>query len=207
MTTSATPQTEYSFDLCVAYRSKLHGHAVQLTRNGSDAEDLVQETLVKAWRAWERFRPAQDMPIERAVAAWLHEILLNTFLSEYRRQSLRRSFAANRRHDVLLAAYGQLDEDEPQPLPGEEYSDDLLEAMDRLGEISARWRKVVERAYGEGVRYREVADELHVPMGTVMSSLNRARTFLVEQLTPYAAREYRITDHRHDEDCARRPGE
>jgi RNA polymerase sigma-70 factor (ECF subfamily) len=125
-------------------------------RLGVDPDDLVQETYLRALSARSAYRAGSN------ARAWLFRILLNTARSEHRRM----------RRDRRLEARLAQDLDESEPMPG---LSDLVEVRRALARLSPLDREVLELADVEGRRYREVADLLGCPVGTVMSRLHRAR--------------------------------
>lgn len=171
---------------CLPYRSELYAAALRMTRDPADAHDLVQETLLRAFQAWARFEPGTNC------RAWLLRILTNSFINTYRRRRRHRRFASEHRGELLAAVYGE-DQDRMQS-PEEELLEGSLgdEVASALGALQAEHRQVVEMADLRGIRYREIAASLGVPVGTVMSRLFRARRRLEEQLAGFAAADYGI---------------
>jgi RNA polymerase sigma-70 factor, ECF subfamily len=163
------------------YQRELLGAALRLTRSRSDAEDLVQETLLRALAAWPSFIPGSNC------RAWLHRILTNSFISGYRRRRRHNRFASETGEDATRALYGASLERaaDPKALVGAHALGD--EVVAALAELADDYRTVVELADLQGIRYREIADRLGVPIGTVMSRLFRARRQLEARLAPYAA--------------------
>ena len=147
---------------------QLYRAALRYTRRPADAEDLVQETMVKAYTGFHLFRDGTN------VRAWLFRILTNTWISSYR--------TAQRRPDEVLAA----DVSDSWPSAPRNQSAELavLEAMgdddvrDALQALPEGQRLVVYYADVEGLRYKEIASILEVPLGTVMSRLHRGRANL-----------------------------
>jgi RNA polymerase sigma-70 factor (ECF subfamily) len=156
---------------------QLYRAAVRYTRRPADAEDLVQETMVKACSGFHRFTDGTN------VRAWLFRILTNTWISSYR--------SAQRRVDEVLSA----DVAEVWPTAGGHPSAELavLEAMgdevvrDALQALPEGQRLVVYYADVEGFRYKEIAEILGLPLGTVMSRLHRGRSNLRTLLMDVAA--------------------
>ena len=156
---------------------QLYRAALRYAQRPADAEDLVQETMVKAYAGFHKFR---DGTIARA---WLFRILTNTWISSYR--------TAQRRIDEVLAG----DVAEVWPTPAKNPSAELavLEAMededvrDALQALPEGQRLVVYYADVEGFRYKEIATILDVPLGTVMSRLHRGRANLRALLMNVAA--------------------
>jgi RNA polymerase sigma-70 factor (ECF subfamily) len=171
---------------CVPHQPELYGVAMRICRDPDTAKDLVQETLLRAMVAWASFEPGSNL------RAWLFRILTNSFINGYRKRRRHQRFATERPGDALAALYGR-DQDHTDDLEdtlyGEQLSDEVQGALGRLG---ADYRDVVERADLKGQKYKDIADELDVPIGTVMSRLFRARRVLEGELAGYAARDYGI---------------
>ena len=156
---------------------QLYRAARRYTRNAADAEDLVQETIVKAYAGFHRFNDGTN------ARAWLFRILTNTWISSYR--------TSQRRPDEVLTA----DVTEVWPRAGGHQSAEVavLEAMgddevrDALAALPEGQRMVVYYADVEGFRYKEIAAILDVPLGTVMSRLHRGRANLRALLMDVAA--------------------
>jgi RNA polymerase sigma-70 factor (ECF subfamily) len=156
---------------------QLYRAALRYTRRPADAEDLVQETMARAYTGFHRFSDGTN------VRAWIFRILTNTWISSYR--------SAQRRVDEVLAA----DVAEVWPNAGGNPSAELaaLEAMgddevrDALQALPEAQRLVVYYADVEGFRYREIAEILEVPLGTVMSRLHRGRANMRALLMDVAA--------------------
>lgn len=169
---------------CLPLSTELYGAALRLTRNPDDARDLVQETLLRAMVAWPRFAEGSN------VRAWLYRILTNSFINVYRKRRRHQRFAAERPGDTRMAVYGTADDHTASPtetLAADTLSDEVTAALAGLG---CDYRDVVERADLAGERYKDIADALCVPIGTVMSRLFRARRQLETELTDYAARDW-----------------
>ncbi len=169
---------------CMPLSGELYGAALRLTRNPDDARDLVQETLLRAMVAWSRFAEGSN------VRAWLYRILTNSFINVYRKRRRHQRFAVERPGDTRMAVYGTADDhavDATEAITAGTLSDEVTAALAGLG---GDYREVVERADLSGERYKDIADALAVPIGTVMSRLFRARRQLEGELTEYAARDW-----------------
>ncbi len=157
----------------------LYNTALRLTHNAEDAEDLVQETYLKAFRAWESFEPGTNLK------AWLFRILKNHFISQYRKT------AGDPGLDDFSEIEGALESrlaDAPHPSPEDELvakvlDEDIQRALDGL---PADYRMVVVLADLEGFAYKEIASILEIPIGTVMSRLYRGRRLLEAALLRFA---------------------
>jgi len=140
--------------------------ALRLTHNASSAEDLVQETLLLAWRGFRQFETGSN------ARAWLFRILINAFHAQNRKA--RSSLPA-----LVLT---------PEIRVVSDSSLELLEVEQALDRLGADQRTVLLLAVVEGFTCREIADILTVPMGTVMSRLGRAREAMRELLSPRSGR-------------------
>jgi RNA polymerase sigma-70 factor, ECF subfamily len=167
----------------VPFMGQLYPAALRLTRNSSDAEDLLQETLAKAYAAFHQFQPGTNL------RAWLHRILSNTFINSYRKK--RREPI----HD-LGAEFSEDWQTGNDPLAPPARSAEA-EALDRLGDsdilqalrnLPTEFRVAIYLADIEGYPYREIADMMGTPIGTVMSRLHRGRAKLRQQLAGRARR-------------------
>jgi RNA polymerase sigma-70 factor (ECF subfamily) len=168
----------------LAILGPLHGVARRLTKNEADAEDLVAESVTRAWRA------RASLTETAAFRAWMFRILTNTFISE------RRKLLARPREEPLVDESSGGDggfsifERLHQPFllwcgnPEQEFLDKLLrEDLDRaLAALPEHYRVVVVLADVEGLKYSEIAEALDVPVGTVRSRLARARSALQQSL-------------------------
>jgi RNA polymerase sigma-70 factor (ECF subfamily) len=167
------------------YMPQLYSAALRMTRNPSDAEDLVQETYLKAYRSFESFTEGTNLK------AWLYRILTNTFINNYRAKQRRPEAAElDEAEDLFLyrrlggleaVAAARTAEDEAMDL----FTDD--EVKHALEALPENFRIPVLLADVEGFSYKEIAEILEVPIGTVMSRLHRGRKSMQKQLLNYAA--------------------
>ena len=172
---SAESRARFERDV-IPQLSQLYPAALRMTRNPTDAEDLVQETSAKAYAAFHQFRPGTNL------RAWLNRILTTTFINVYRK----------RRREPQQALGGDLQEWQMSadrlspPVPSAE-----AEALDRttdsdllraLRDLPNEFRTAVYLADIEGYPYREIAEIMGTPVGTVMSRLHRGRRKIREQL-------------------------
>ena len=174
-------------DEAMPLMDQLFGAALGMTRNRADAEDLVQETYLKAYQKFHQYQPGTN------IKAWLYRILTNTYITGYRKaQRAPKRASSDTVEDWQLAEAASHSE---VGLKSAEVQ--ALEALpsiqlrDALDSLSEEHRMVVLMADVEGMSYKEIAEELGVPMGTVMSRLNRARKNLRSLLADVAA-EYGI---------------
>jgi RNA polymerase sigma-70 factor (ECF subfamily) len=154
----------------------LYAVALRLTRNERDAEDLVQDTALRAYRFFHRYEAGSNG------RAWLFKILHNTFLTRYRRRSREREVLEQLADEPTPALYEEADDPE-QRLLTEFLSEDVRRALDRLPE---EFRTAVVLCDLEEFSYKEIAEIMECPVGTVMSRLHRGRRMLQEALRGYA---------------------
>jgi len=177
----------HASDADLVYESEIAGHrrdlypaALRMTRNPCDAEDLVQESMARAYAGIRHFTPGTNGK------AWLFRILSNTFVSGYRKRQREPVHVLGAEVDTLAAG----DTGVPGASPSAE--DAVLgqfansEVRDALTELPECFRATVYLADIEGYPYRDVAQMLGVPIGTVMSRLHRARALLRKRLSAYA---------------------
>jgi RNA polymerase sigma-70 factor (ECF subfamily) len=156
---------------------ELYGTAVRLTRDKTDAEDLVQEAIMRAWAFWDRFQSGTNG------RAWIHRILMNTFINGYRRRKRERDVLGQVRLQISKKPQWTHDNERRAR---EGLSDEVEAALAALPED---FRSVVLLVDGNGLSYKEAAEALDCPIGTVMSRLHRARKRLQEDLRRYASDE------------------
>jgi RNA polymerase sigma-70 factor (ECF subfamily) len=164
------------------FLDQLYAAGLRMTRNPADAQDLVQETFVKAYAAFGQFQQGTNLK------AWLYRILTNTFINTYRKKQ-RDPYS------------GTIDELEDWQLGGAESATTTTtrsaeaEAIDHLPDTAVKdalqsipedFRLAVYLADVEGFSYQEIADIMKTPVGTVMSRLHRGRRLLRDKLTDYA---------------------
>ena len=157
----------------------LYGAALRMTRNPADAEDLVQETMLRAFRSFDRFEPGTNLK------AWLFRILTNAYINTYRKKQREpQKVSQDQVEDFDL--YQELKDHDPEISRTPEsivldslVDSDILEAIEDLPE---QFRLAVVLSDIEGFSYAEMAEIMGVPMGTVMSRLHRGRRALQKRL-------------------------
>ena len=163
---------------------QLYGAAMRMTRNPADAQDLVQETFVKAFGAFRSFQQGTNLK------AWLYRILTNTYINTYRKKQRDpyKSSTDDLEEWQLGEAQSTTSASRTSRSAEAEAIDHLPDSTvkDALQSISEDFRLAVYLADVEGFSYQEIADIMHTPVGTVMSRLHRGRRLLRERLTDYA---------------------
>jgi RNA polymerase sigma-70 factor (ECF subfamily) len=168
----------------MGHMASLYTAALRMTRNPADAEDLVQETYLKAYRSYDRFEEGTNLK------AWLYKILTNTFINQYRAKKRRPGESSlDETEDLYLyRRLGGLESVAAGRSAEEEVLDhftetEVKEAVEALNED---FRMAVLLADVEGFSYKEIADILDIPIGTVMSRLHRGRKALQRRLYDFA---------------------
>ena len=155
----------------------LYRVALRLSGNPPDAQDLVQETMLRAYRAWAQYTTGTN------AKGWLLTILRNLFINEYRRRS-RHPETVDVDTIEPFAVFPEIQDEDPQATFFDRIVDDeVLQALDALPEV---FREAVMLSDVEGLRYEEIASVLSVPIGTVKSRLFRGRRLLQSRLYDYA---------------------
>lgn len=150
---------------------QLYGGALRMTRNPQDAEDLVQETYLKAFNAFDSFTPGTNLK------AWLYRIMTNTYINTYRKKQRRpletsadditdHQLYTSSSHDSTGLESAEVEALKSMP------NSRISEALNALNED---YRMVVYYADVEGLAYKEIAEVMDIPLGTVMSRLHRGR--------------------------------
>ncbi len=169
-------------EIAMPHADALYGAALRMTRDTAHAEDLVQETLLRAFRFWHKFEPGTN------VKAWLFRIQTNIYINRYRRQQAEQAVMDDRGAEDLLARYAAEESTFIPPDTREDFfksvlSDDVMRALDAL---PFDFRMTVLLSDMHELTYKEIAEVLDCPVGTVMSRLHRGRKLLQSQLLDYA---------------------
>ena len=170
-------QADFEGD-AMQYAGQLYSAALRMTRNPADAEDVVQETFLKAYRAYDTFKAGTNLK------AWLYRILTNTYINRYRKAQRRPSeVELGELQDLYL--FKRIGESSGASVSAEEevlarfVDTDVKQALESLPE---HFRMPVLLADVEGFSYKEIAEILDIPIGTVMSRLHRGRKALQKKL-------------------------
>jgi len=160
----------------------LYATAMRMTRNASDAEDLVQDTYVKAYRFFDKFERGTNMK------AWLYRILTNTFINKYRRKIKEKELAEKPAEEVISDRFVSVETLKAVRDPEGSFFDALMsdEIVEALDKVPVDFRMAVILADVQGFAYKEISDILGCPIGTVMSRLFRGRKILQQHLYEYA---------------------
>ena len=181
----ADPEIRARFERLVADElDRLYRSALRLTRHPAAAEDLTQDVMLKAWRSFHTFQPGTSM------RAWLHRILMNAFFDAYRKQA-REPDVVDQEDVGDLYLYDKVRERAALGAAGNpevEVLDRILDAEVResLEALPPQYRAAVMLADVEGFSYKEIAEALGIPIGTVMSRLSRGRHLLQRRLWEFA---------------------
>ncbi len=177
----AKKQREFE-EVALVHTDALLRTALRMTKNQSDSEDLVQETMLKAYRFFDRFERGSN------IKAWLFKIMTNIFINNYRQKSRKPSSVSYEDIDDNFL-YHQLENSKSKDADPEEILFAKLIDSDvrkAIGELPADFRMVVVLAFLEEFSYEEIAEIADIQLGTVKSRLHRARKLLQKSLWKYA---------------------
>ena len=166
-------------ELATPLFDQLYNFAHWLTQNRDEAEDLVQETYVKALKGFSSFQLGTNF------RAWIYRILRNTFLTS--RKGLKVTMTVPLDFDDEEGPEPAIEHDTPETLLLARSSQELLQKV--IDELPVHFREILLLCEVEEMSYQEISDTLAVPIGTVMSRLSRARQTLRNQLRPYSQQE------------------
>ena len=182
MSTPAEDKSRLFEEQAMEHIDKLYAHAMRKTGNQQDAHDLVQETYLKAFAAFDQYQQGTN------IKAWMHRILENTYINSYRKQK-------NQPYQTPLEELEDWQIGRAESRTATTRRSAEAEAIDHLPatvvkqalqDLPEEFRNAVFLVDVEGYSYQEVADIMDTPTGTVMSRLHRGRKILRERLSDYA---------------------
>ena len=166
----------------------LYNYALRMTNNQANAEDLVQETYLKAYRFWDKYEPGTN------IRAWLFRILKNSYINRYRKQSKEPGtvdYEEIQNFYTSVRDEGSDPNDLQETLFGNLLDDDVAGA---IAALPHDFRTIVILCDIEGLTYEEIADLVDIPLGTVRSRLHRGRKLLRNKLIEYARKRGYVTE-------------
>lgn len=181
-----TPQgTRDSFEqAALVHLDSLYATGLRMTRDPRDADDLVQDTMLAAFRFFNKFEPGTNCK------AWLFKILTNTFINKYRKRvrerEVREVIDQEDTPSLMSEDVAEASREPERTMIGAMLSDDVKKALES---VPYDYRLAVVLCDLEDFSYKEIADIMDCPVGTVMSRLHRGRRLLQKQLRDYAIRE------------------
>ena len=181
-TAPSDPRRDFE-EQAIPFMDQLYAAAMRMTRNPADAADLVQETFVKAYGAWSSFTQGTNLK------AWLYRILTNTYINTYRKaQRTPRTSSDAGVEDWHLARAASHDSTGLRSAEMEALDQTPDQAVaDAMSALPENFRMAVYLSDVEGFSYKEIAEIMGTPIGTVMSRLNRGRSLLRKALAEFAA--------------------
>jgi RNA polymerase sigma-70 factor, ECF subfamily len=174
--------------IMVPHMDILYSYAMYLTSDKDTANDLLQETFLKAYRFFDKFEEGTN------ARAWLYRIMRNTFINDYRRIKRLPDIVE---YDEQISSYAMLPRDEEdtdlkRQINGELFDDEIAGA---IAELPEKFKSVIMLRDVDDLPYEEIAEALEIPIGTVRSRLHRARAILFASLKNYAkSKGYAVTD-------------
>ncbi len=167
--------------LALAHLDSLYACGMRMTRDPRDSEDLVQDTMLAAYRFFDKFEPGTN------IKAWLFKILTNTFINKYRKRvrerEVRDLVEQEETPSLMSEDVAEKSRDPEMAILGALVSDDVKRALDG---VPYDYRLAVVLCDLEEFTYKEIADIMDCPVGTVMSRLHRGRRLLQKALREYA---------------------
>jgi RNA polymerase sigma-70 factor, ECF subfamily len=174
------PRAEFEA-LALGHLDSLYACGLRMTRDPRDSEDLVQDTMLAAYRFFDKFEPGTN------IKAWLFKILTNTFINKYRKRvrerEVRDLVEKDETPSLMSEDVAEKSRDPEMAILGALVSDDVKRALDN---VPYDYRLAVVLCDLEEFTYKEIADIMDCPVGTVMSRLHRGRRLLQKSLREYA---------------------
>jgi len=183
----------------MVYIDQLYSAAMRMTRNPQDAEDLVQETYAKAFAAFHQFKPGTNLK------AWLYRILTNAYINTYRKKQRQPIQDSHETIEDWQQARAEAHTSTGLPSAEAKALEHLPDSdvKDALQQIPEDFRLAVYLADVEGFAYKEIAEIMGTPVGTVMSRLHRGRNQLRTLLADYARERGLVRDRAETEEVVR----
>lgn len=198
-----SPDRDAFHEEAIPHLDALYGTALRMTKSESDAEDLIQETMLKAFRYFDKYERGTNCK------AWLFKIMTNTFINRYRKKQKRKEFLVD---DDYRPLQERAEAPEHTPFHENFESEEHLyfkmfgdEVKRALEEIPVDFRMVVLLADLQDFAYKEIAEIMDCPIGTVMSRLYRGRRMLQAQLAEYAQAQGYIEAPEQEEEVQEAP--
>lgn len=179
MTSGRTDSIEFEREV-MPFKGALYGYALKLTRNPDDARDLLQETFLKAFRFFNTFREGSN------AKAWLHMIMKNSFINQYKKHQRLPGMVD---YEDVENFYESI---KPEEVRNSQTEEDLFcgtfgdEIAGALRVLPGKFLEVLVLSDIEGSSYKEIAQRINCPVGTVRSRLHRARRIMQTRLENYA---------------------
>ena len=192
MNTIVDPKLRQFEALALPLMNSLYHTALRLTRNEQDAQDLVQDVYLRAFRFFHRFELGTNF------RAWIFRILMNNFINRYRKQKREPQGVDFDKVEFFVDADDERATESGRLREGGFTIEDLVddEVRDALERLPREFRAVVLLADVEGLSYKEIANVLQIPIGTVMSRLSRGRRLLQKALAEYAVAQGYVSPQR-----------
>ena len=200
----AIVEEDWAFETAaLPFLDGLYSMAYRLTRNAEDAEDLVQETYLKAYKHYDKFEAGTNLK------AWLYRIMRNTFINGYRKRQNQPPQSAFSEIEESFESLVRQDDSRRIKDPEQEILSTILDedVQEALNSLREDYRMVIHLVDLEGFSYKEAAGILEVPVGTVMSRLYRGRRLLEKVLLEYARRQGYIREEVQPSKMRSRDGE
>jgi RNA polymerase sigma-70 factor (ECF subfamily) len=192
MAATKKPERHREFEReALPHTDLLYNYALRMTNRPADADDLLQETFLKAYRFWDKYEPGTN------IRAWLFRIMKNSYINRYRKETKEPATVDYNEIENFYATVKDRASDSndlQETLYGNLLDDDVASAVSDLPED---FRTVVILCDIEGLSYEEIAGFVDIPLGTVRSRLHRGRKLLRERLLDYAKKRGYLSRDEH----------